>query len=594
MWLLFEITREFGLVATVRDYDGEFLLIEAAAALPAWMEPETTENRVLISNGRLHIVRPPLSPREVGKYPTGKLSLAQALDCVRNDSLDTLAPADVEAAVLARISGYPNRMKENTHRSLCYVPRKVAELLAREPGLVTPAVEAFYSRDPISSRPTSKMERFDPSTCVPVTVRFTRLAYAQLVSQQFYPPKPFLPFIPPPTDPSYLAWQAGVKLACGFEILAAEPRWRRLAEQFPDWTLESHDFESDTRWKEYRAKLEARGYFELDYEKELLESVARRQYLLHHLPPSKPAADPIEVIRNPVALISHLIALPALPDDQLNREPPDSVDWMTVGEDELNQMMDERGVRLSAEDLQATDADDILAPRQKGDDSDESSGEEEEGDDEEDSKELDKLRRLISGMSEFLDRESGVKGAVFPGEQDGEDEEDMEADLERRFGELMESDDEDEGEPDVQGGDAKRRKVEPVVEAKAPRLDPRKFAQAMGRTLGEERVADSDDESSLSDGDEDAAMEPPSLEAYMEAMDAELAETKLAGDFERMEPAKGGEGESEGLPPVNLDLNLVKNLLASFHAQEGLPGPATGLLAGLGVGNFKLPKEEEG
>lgn len=587
MFLLLQITKEFGASATVRDYDGEFLLIEAALVLPSWMEPETAHNRVLIHDGRVHVIRPPTSPKEVGKYPSGKLSLEAALGHVRDSDLDTLAPRDVEAAIQKRLSGYPGKIAENTHRCRCFVPRKIAELLARAPSLIARAVESFYSRDPISSRVASKMERFDPATCVPVTVRFTRMTFAELVSQQFYPPKVFLPHVPQPTDPDHLAWQAGVKLACGFEMLAAEPRWRKMAEQYPDWTVETHDFEKDGQWLAFKRMLEARGYFGTEgADVNALERVAKEQYLLHSLPPSKPLGDPTEVVFNPGVLIAHLLSLPSLPDDALNREPADSEAWMTVEEDELEEMLQQRGASLSAEDLDATDRHDIVEP---GSD-DEEAGADSEGDEEdveeEDSKELEKLRKLISGMSQFLDRDSGLDGVVFPGEKDDEAEEN-EDELERKFEELMDSDDE-EGEPDVdlEGPEAKKRKAE-------PRLNPGRFAAAMRRTLNGERMADSDDESDEEEeGEADGQQgKGPGIAAYMDAMDAELAGTKLAEDFERVEPANGA--DSDEPRPVNLDLNLVKNILASFHAQEGLPGPATGLLAGLGVGGFKLPKEED-
>ena len=559
----------------MRDYDGEFLLIEAAMVLPPWIEPDTSHNRLFIADGRLHIVRPPQSPKEVGLYPSGKLSLEDALKHVRNPDLDTFASAEIEAVIAVRVAGYPGKIGENTHRSRCFLPRKVAEILAREPRLVAPAVEAFYSWDPMSMRIASKMERFDPSTCVPVTVRFTRLTFAQLASQQFYPPKPFLPHVPPSSDRNFLAWQAGGKLACGFEMLAAEPRWRKLAEQFPDWMLEDHNFDADVKWDDFRRALESRGYFETtETDVRLLEKLAREQYLLHNLPPSKPRADPVEVVYNPAALIAHLISQPALDDSLLNHEPEDSEAWMTVEEDELEQILGAHGASLTAEDLDATDGDDILQKDENGDgeSDDEVDSDEDEADD---SKELDKLRRLVSGMSEFLDRESGLGGAVFPGEQEDEDE-DAE-DLERKFEELMDSDDgeADDSIADVVAVDAKRRRRD------EPSLDPGKFASAMNRAM---RKADSDDESDSENGGEG-----PGIEAYMEAMDAELGQTKLADDFERMETTETG---SDELPPVNLDLNLVKNLLASFHAQDGLPGPATGLLAGLGVGKFKLPKEE--
>ena len=46
VWLLIQLTREFpATTAAVRDGDGQFLLIEAALVLPAWVTPKTAENR---------------------------------------------------------------------------------------------------------------------------------------------------------------------------------------------------------------------------------------------------------------------------------------------------------------------------------------------------------------------------------------------------------------------------------------------------------------------------------------------------------------------------------------------------------------------
>lgn len=41
--------------------------------------------------------------------------------------------------------------------------------------------------------------------------------------------------------------------------------------------------------------------------------------------------------------------------------------------------------------------------------------------------------------------------------------------------------------------------------------------------------------------------------------------------------------------PVDVDVNLVKNLLDSFSSQQGLPGPTSNLLGVMGV---QLPKDD--
>lgn len=47
----------------------------------------------------------------------------------------------------------------------------------------------------------------------------------------------------------------------------------------------------------------------------------------------------------------------------------------------------------------------------------------------------------------------------------------------------------------------------------------------------------------------------------------------------------------EELAPLDLDMNLVQNLLASYEAQEGLPGPVGNLFGMMGL---NLPHEGRG
>lgn len=52
------------LTSSIRDTDGEFLLIEAANDLPQWVSPENAENRLWLSGGHLHLL--PLHVRSSG------------------------------------------------------------------------------------------------------------------------------------------------------------------------------------------------------------------------------------------------------------------------------------------------------------------------------------------------------------------------------------------------------------------------------------------------------------------------------------------------------------------------------------------------
>ncbi len=62
------------------DNDGQFLLIEAAYALPRWLKPETAEHRVWLRHGRLHLL--PLPSAAAPDLPASP-SRQQALDILR-------------------------------------------------------------------------------------------------------------------------------------------------------------------------------------------------------------------------------------------------------------------------------------------------------------------------------------------------------------------------------------------------------------------------------------------------------------------------------------------------------------------------------
>ncbi|CAJ0843881.1 15353_t:CDS:10, partial [Entrophospora sp. SA101] len=205
-------------VISVADNDGEFLLIESAQYLPSWLNPDNSENRVFIYQNNLHII--PLhqtSAADSLHIPTGELALVKAIQIIRNDSINTEANDKIQQSAFNRIFEYPEKIKQNFHHTKCHIPRKIAHLLYYNPQLVAPAVEAFYTRDLVSLKACQKMENFPPRSSMTVIVKFTKTLYAQLINQRFHPPKIFIQ--PPINSEKYKAFDLGMKLACGFEIL---------------------------------------------------------------------------------------------------------------------------------------------------------------------------------------------------------------------------------------------------------------------------------------------------------------------------------------------------------------------------------------
>lgn len=82
-------------------------------------------------------------------------------------------------------------------------------------------------------------------------------------------------------------------------------------------------------------------------------------------------------------------------------------------------------------------------------------------------------------------------------------------------------------------------------------------------------------------------------------MEAELGSSNMARTFQRMSVSGGSSGggaaavlnTDEDLAPVDVDLNLVESMLASYASQQGLPGPAGNLAGILGV---RLPDADGG
>lgn len=77
------------------------------------------------------------------------------------------------------------------------------------------------------------------------------------------------------------------------------------------------------------------------------------------------------------------------------------------------------------------------------------------------------------------------------------------------------------------------------------------------------------------------------MKQYMDQMDRELAGTKVTEGFERRAPPLATYDdefdEEDEYKPVDVDLNALKNILESFNAQQGRPGPSSNILESMGV-----------
>ncbi|GAA5832891.1 hypothetical protein JCM3766R1_007079 [Sporobolomyces carnicolor] len=284
-------------VISIEDDDGEFLLIEAADVLPNWVTPQNAQNRLWIYQGHLHLV--PLEHKSDLPFASGEKTLNPSFDpdddgfidrsmavaLVRNPSVDTRAPVEVEEVVWARISGYPKKAEEHHHQTLTYLPSELALALEDSPHLITEAVGAFYERDPSMLKACNTMSRFPPSSplapsaaassstaggssppSIPATVlvptRLTRPLYSQLLLQKFYAPKPF----------EKVGWNEGklgdedvrrrdlgMKIACGFEML-----YKQTAPlpRLDSGSAPAYDPSTNPEYQRLLKSLQEKGFFD--------------------------------------------------------------------------------------------------------------------------------------------------------------------------------------------------------------------------------------------------------------------------------------------------------------------------------------------
>lgn len=101
-------------------------------------------------------------------------------------------------------------------------------VLREAPESIAAAVEAFYLRDPISLKSLKPMNHFPPRDMATISVKFTKVLYAQLKSQEFEPP-PGGGFEVSHDMPN--ADAIGMKLACGFEMLISDNAAPQLSSE---------------------------------------------------------------------------------------------------------------------------------------------------------------------------------------------------------------------------------------------------------------------------------------------------------------------------------------------------------------------------
>lgn len=175
VYILYRLSLQLPVCVHVSDSDGDFLLIEAAHVIPAWLEPETAEGRLWMKNGQFVLI-----PRS--QFDGNSVPLPEAARYVNSGGKMDLNRATNDT-ILKRVERVPEAVQKNTHRALVSIPSKLAKLVYSHPELVIVAIDGLFQAQnhggsgKVSS--TTEFAHFPLEDMVTVSVKFTRLVYAE-------------------------------------------------------------------------------------------------------------------------------------------------------------------------------------------------------------------------------------------------------------------------------------------------------------------------------------------------------------------------------------------------------------------------------
>jgi hypothetical protein len=208
--------------------------------------------------------------------------MKEALAYISADQQKLVRSPFIQEEALYRTKKYPAAVADQLHHSVTLIPRNLAYILHQRPKHISPAIEAFYLRDPISLKPvlaSSKDKlRFAPDDLVRMSVRFTKVGFAQVKSQEFVPPDSWRTPMSSLEGKDMERATVGMKLTCGFEMLLSDPQHRgKKAVREIDILLEDlesgdEQLPSDSEIASWPQLDDDEGWMNIDYndfEKEL-------------------------------------------------------------------------------------------------------------------------------------------------------------------------------------------------------------------------------------------------------------------------------------------------------------------------------------
>lgn len=391
------------------------------------------------------------------------------------------------------------------------------------------------------------MRYFPPENRVYTSVLFTKCLYAMLVHSNYLPDRRTGWNIPSSLSPHYKAHLLGVKIACGFEILASQAK------------SSANNIETDREWQKYMASLNDKNYFqnEMEGSKRHQELMAQAKDYYRENRDTMKVANKIgdDILKDLKELELNLDEFKKL---EQSLPGSDSDNWLNISPEDLDEMLSKRyGIRnLLSKDANANSS------------------------------------QLTGMLSEFLDKESDYDGVDLN---------------ENKFlsSSLAHGQSSDVPMHLAGGSDSKKSSTKVDFDADAFCSTVQNLLDLV---IPEDKW---DSQSDMSDYENDDDLlaknideiskkshkkyekneKKSNIDIYMEQMDRELASTTIGKSFEKKsatnekpvdsEHVDDGFDDIEDFQPVDVDMNAVKNMMESYKMQGSSAGPTTNLLVSI-------------
>ncbi|KAJ2787691.1 hypothetical protein GGI15_000514 [Coemansia interrupta] len=324
-----------------------------------------------------------------------------------------------------------------------------------------------------------------------------------------------------------------------------------------------HNGQDDAALVDFLEDLKQVGYFDETKQASELIDKRRRLHAMQHAGESGHSAGLL--VREAAQILERAVAEYSASGADLSDRPDvetpaaDAVDdddsWLTVRPEELDSLM-RKAESVLKDATQDEDADNVpgTGSGSSGHGSTTRNIVDESGNG---------LQGVLGNLEAFLETNSGIEGAVTlddisDDEYDENSDEDIDMDADGILGALMEA----------------------IGIGGLSELD-----RAYQQHNDQVRSTDAKTEREIIRETEQSV---DAMSQIMDAMDHELSATNIGKSFVRNERGDSADDEDsneddDDMPDVNVDLNLIENIVQSFKAQEGLPGPAGTMLSQFGI-----------